>query len=36
MERKKRLSKRIASVRIEPYLAEYIQKSWKLNQKRVE
>ena len=26
MERKKRLSKRTASVRIEPYLAEYIQK----------
>mgnify|MGYP000553777377 CR=1 FL=1 len=26
MERKKRLTKRIASVRIEPYLAEYIQK----------
>ena len=26
MEKKKRLSKRIASVRIEPYLAEYIQK----------
>lgn len=26
MERKKRLLKRTASVRIEPYLAEYIQK----------
>ena len=36
MERKKRLTKRIASVRIEPYLAEYIQKKLEIEPKRAE
>ncbi len=33
MEKKKWASKRVASIRIEPYLAEYIQKRFKIDEK---